>query len=160
MTSSGTGLPRFRERLVVPLGGWLTGLALAGLTAVSIHSGAGGARAVVPYVVVPPLALLVLLALSRHRVEVRDGVLHVPGARAPLAAFGPVEVLDATSLREWRGVRAHRDAFVSVRPWLRTAVLLPVLQDTDEPDDTPYWLVGTRRPLDLAVAVTPLPPTL
>lgn len=102
----------------------------------------------------PPVTVLVLLRLSRHRVEVRDGVLHVPGARAPLTAFGPVEVLDAAALREWRGVRAHRDGYVAVRPWLRTAVRLPV---TDADDDTPYWLVGTRRPFDLAVAVTPVP---
>ncbi len=146
----------FSERLRVPVAGWLAGLALAALVAVSIHSGAGGWRAVAPYLVVPPLAVAALLVLSRHRVEVRDGVLHVPGARAPLTTFGPVEVLDAAALREWRGVRAHRDAFVSVRPWLRTAVRLPVV---DPADDTPYWLVGTRRPLDLAVALSPVPST-
>ncbi len=144
----------FTERLRVPLAGWLAGAALATLLAVSIHSGADGWRAVAPYVVVPPVALAVLLFLSRQQVEVRDGVLHVPGARAPLTAFGPVEVLDGAGLRAWRGVRADRNAFVSVRPWMRTAVRLPVV---DAADDTPYWLVGTRRPLDLAVAVTPVP---
>jgi hypothetical protein len=144
----------YSERLLVPVGWVLTGLALALLTALSVHGGAGGWRAVVPYAVLPPLAGVVLLVLSRDRLRVEDGVLHVPGARAPLTAFGPAEVLDRPALREWLGVRAQRDAWVRVKPWHRTAVRLPV---TDPEDDTPYWLVGTRRPVDLAVALTALP---
>jgi hypothetical protein len=52
------------------------------------------------------------------------------------------------------GVRAQRDAWVRVKPWARNAVLLPV---DDPDDDTPYWLIGTRRPIDLAVAVAHFP---
>ena len=92
-----------------------------------------------------------LLWLSRQRVVVVDDVLHLPGARAPLSAFGPAQVLDRQALRLWRGPRAQRDAWVRVRPWMTTAVLLPV---TDPEDDTPYWLIGTRDPVSLAVALT------
>ena len=145
----------FREVQRAPVGWWVAGLLLAVLTAATVHNGATGWRAVAPYAVVPVLAVAVLLRVSRHRVVVEDGVLHVPGARAPVTAFGPAEVLDADALREWRGVRASRDAFVTVRPWSRTGVRLPVV---DPDDDTPYWLVGTRRPVDLVVAVESLRP--
>lgn len=141
----------FRESLRVPLWWWVIGLSVAGLSAATLHNGAPGWRAVVPYVVVPGAAVLGLLLLSRQRVVVEDGVLRVPGARAPLTAFGPAEVLDRDALRQWLGVRAHRDAWVTVKPWMTTAVRLPV---TDPEDDTPYWLVGTRQAVDLAVAVT------
>jgi hypothetical protein len=146
-----------REVLRAPLSWWVVGLGIAGLAAATLHSGAGGWRSVVPYLVLPVCAVAVLVALSRQRIVVADGVLHVPGARAPLTAFGPVEVLDRRALREWRGLRAHRDAWVRVKPWATGAVRLPV---TDPDDDTPYWLVGTRHPVDLAVAVTVVRDTL
>jgi hypothetical protein len=143
--------PSYRERLVVPLWWVLAALAVAALAAAELHGGAGGLRAVVPYVVLPPLAAVILALLSRKQVRVEDGVLHVPGARAPLTAFGPAEVLDAESLRLWLGPSADATAWVAVPPWARTAVRLPVV---DPDDDTPYWLVGTRRPDALAAALT------
>lgn len=144
----------YRERLRAPLTWWVAVAGLCLLAALSIHQGASGARSVVPYAVLGPLALALPLWLSRHVVEVRDGVLHVPGARAPLTAFGPAEVLQPADVRAWRGVRAQRDAYVSLRPWHRTAVWIPVV---DPDDDTPYWLVGTTRPVDLTVALTEVP---
>lgn len=133
---------------------WLVTGGLCLLAALSLHQGASGARSVVPYAVFGTLALVVPAWLSRHLVEVREEVLHVPGARAPLTAFGPAQVLQPSDVRDWRGVRAQRGAFVALRPWHRTAVWVPVI---DPEDDTPYWLVGTNRPVDLAVALSPVP---
>ena len=144
--------PTFREAWRVPLWWWVIGLGMAGLGAVSIHNGAPGWRSVAPYIVLPLVVVAGLLGLSRQGVLVAEEVVHVPGARAPLSAFGPAQVLDRQALRLWRGPRAHRDAWVRVRPWITTAVLLPV---TDPEDDTPYWLIGTRDPVSLAVALTP-----
>jgi hypothetical protein len=141
----------YRERLVVPVWWVLGTLALAGIAAAELHGGAGGARAVLPYAVLLPLAALLLVLLSRPEVRVEDGVLHVPGARAPLSAFGPAEVLQGAALRAWMGPRADPAAWVRVRPWLHTAVRLPVV---DPEDDTPYWIVGTRRPVALAAALS------
>jgi hypothetical protein len=147
----------YREVLRVP-GWWVViGLGIALGTAAEIHLGASGARAVVPYVVLPLLVGVALVALSRKRVYVEQGVLHVPGARAPLTAFGPAQVLDRAALRLQLGVAARPDAWVVVRPWLTQAVLLPVV---DPDDDTPYWLVGSRDPVGLAVALSPVPPSL
>jgi hypothetical protein len=141
----------YREVQRVPLWWAVIGIGVALGAAAEIHLGAHGWRAVVPYVVLPLAVSAGLAGLSRNRVLVEDGVLHVPGARAPLAAFGPAEVLDRAALRLYLGPAAKRDAWVTVRPWLHAAVLLPV---TDPDDDTPYWLVGTRDPQALAVAVS------
>lgn len=134
----------YRERLTAPLSWAMVTLGGALLVAVSFSA--------TPLLLLglPLLGLLALAALSRDVLQVEDGVLHVPGARAPLSAFGPAEVLDRKALRQWMGVRAQRDAWVRVKPWARTAVLLPV---EDPEDDTPYWLIGSRHPADLAVAV-------
>jgi len=140
----------YDERLRLPVGWALGLLAGAGLSAASLHGGAGGARAVLPYVILLPAALVLVLLLSRPQVRVADGVLHVPGARAPLTAFGPPEVLEASELRLWMGPRADVRAWVATRPWLRTGVRLPVV---DPEDETPYWIVGTRHPAALAEAV-------
>ena len=140
----------YEERLVPPplvQAGWL---AVAGVVAATLHGGAGGARAVVPYVVVLPLAVLLLLRASRGRIRVADGVLHVPGARIPLDQLGGVTPLDREGTRRVRGPLAEPRAFVVTRPWLSSSVKVQV---EDPEDDTPYWLVGTRRPQDLAAAL-------
>ena len=48
----------------------------------------------------------------------------------------------------------QRDAWVRVKPLALKGLLLPVV---DPEDDTPYWMVGTRHPVDLAVAVARFP---
>jgi hypothetical protein len=145
-----SGSLSYRERLVVP--GWwaVTALVVAGLAAAELHSGAGGWRAVVPYVVLPPVTVAGLALLSRRQIRVEDRVLHVPGARAPLTAFGPPEVLEGQALRLWLGPNADARAWVAVPAWAHAAVRLPVV---DPDDDTPYWLVGTRRPGALVAAL-------
>ena len=141
----------YRERHVVPVRGVLAVLVLVGFAAAELHGGAGGWRTVVPYAGLLPTAVVVLVLLSRGEVRVQDGVLHVPGARAPLTAFGTPEVLDGPALRRVLGPEADPLAWVAVRPWHRGAVLLPVV---DPEDDTPYWVVGSRRPLALLRALT------
>lgn len=140
----------YEERLGAPVVWWLGGLGVALLLAAGIHSGGDGARAVVPYVVLPAVAVAWLAHASRGRVAVVDGVLHVPGARIPVGALGGVTPLDRDATRQVRGPLAEPLAFVTTRPWLPVSVRLQV-EDPD--DDTPYWLVGTRRPQELAAAV-------
>jgi hypothetical protein len=143
----------YREVLRVPLWWAVIGLGVA-FGAAAEFSKPTSAAALLPWIVLPLGVLGGLVAMSRKRVVVDGGVLHVPGARAPLSAFGPAEVLARDELRIWMGPRADRDAWVAVRPWIKGAVRLPVV---DPDDDTPYWLVGTRDPVGLAVALTPLP---
>ena len=142
--------PTYVEPLAVPAWAWPAAVALALLLAAPVHGGAGGARAVVPYVVAVLLALAVLALSSRGRIVVDDGVLHVPGARAPVDVLGAVQALDAEQTRRLRGPTADVRAHVAARPWLRRAVQVRI-EDPD--DDTPYWLVTTRRPQELAAAL-------
>lgn len=131
---------------------WALGpLVIAVLAAAELHGGGRGWRAVAPYALLLPAVALGLGLASRRQVRVVDGVLHVSGARAPLSAFGPPEVLSGEALRIWLGPKADQRAWVVVRPWQRVAVRLPVV---DPEDDTPYWLVGTRRPVALVHALS------
>jgi hypothetical protein len=142
----------YDEPLRVPLWWWPGGLAVALMLAAVVHSGAGGARAVVPYAVAAPLAVAVLLRASRGRVRVVDGVLHVPGARVPVALVDRAVPVDATSLRRLAGPQRHPWAFVARKGFIPTAVLV----ELDDPaDETPYWVVSTRRPEALAAALCP-----
>lgn len=142
--------PAYVERLAVPLWAWPAGVALALLLAAPVHGGAGGARAVVPYVVAVLLALAALALSSRGRIEVSDGVLHVPGARVPVDVLGAVQPLDVEQTRRLRGPTADVRAHVAARSWLRRAVQVRI---EDPADDTPYWLVTTRHPQELAAAL-------
>ncbi len=141
-------MPTYRERLWAPASWMVITLGGAALIALSFR------ESLALLVGLPVVGVVALVLLSRQVLRVQDGVLHVPGARAPLSAFGPAEVLDRTALRERMGIRAQRDAWVRVPPWAKQGVLLPV---TDPEDETPYWLVGTRRPQDLAVALARFP---
>lgn len=142
--------PAYDERLLVPWWAWPVGLGLALLVAAEVHGGAGGARAVVPYVIALPLAVVVLLRMSRGRVRVADGVLHVPGARVPVGFVGGVEPVDGERLRRLSGRLADPLAHVATRSWLPAGVRLTLV---DPEDDTPYWVVGSRHPALLAAAL-------
>lgn len=141
----------YEERLVAPPRIWVAGTALSLLGAAFLHGGAGGARAVVPYVVVPVVVLGTLLLRSRGRVRVRDGLLSVPGARIPLDRIGAVTPLSRETTRRLRGPLAEPLAYVATREWLSRAVQVQIV---DPEDDVPYWLVGTRHPAALAAALT------
>ena len=140
----------YEERLAVPGWAWPVGVALAVLLAAPVHGGHGGWRAVVPYAVAVPAVLAALALASRGRVRVADGVLHVPGARVPLTHVGAVRALDDERTRRLLGPTADLRAHVVHRPWLRRSVQVWI---EDPEDDTPYWLVASRRPDELAAAV-------
>jgi hypothetical protein len=142
--------PAYRERWIVPLIWWPCALGLATLVAAELHSGAPGMRAVIPYAVLLPLTAVLLATGSRGCITVVDGVLHVPGARIPIALLSDGVALDRESFRVQTGPMADPRAYVVSRPWLHTAVRLTV---ADEHDPTPYWVVGTRRPAELLSAI-------
>ncbi|MBC7372476.1 MAG: DUF3093 domain-containing protein [Frankiales bacterium] len=137
----------YEERWVAPVSVWLGVLAVALVVAATLHAGADGARAVVPYVVLPLLAVAGLLRASRGGVRVEQGVLQVPGGRIALAELGGVRALDRQATRLARGPLAQPRAFVATRSWLGASVQVQI-EDPD--DDTPYWLIGTRHPERLA----------
>jgi hypothetical protein len=131
----------------VPWWSWPPALLVGAILAAEIWMGAAGLRAWVPFVVVLPLTVALMLWLSRIRVVVTGTEFQVDDARLPLAVIANVVALDADGKREVLGVGAHPLAFVVQRPWIGGAV--QVLLD-DPADPTPYWVVSTRHPVELA----------
>ncbi|NUP28368.1 MAG: DUF3093 domain-containing protein [Nocardia sp.] len=145
----------YRERLWVPLWWWPVGFALAGLLAAEIHMGAPGLRAWLPYVLLFPVPVWVLLWMSRHRLEVTPDATGTPELRVDRAHLPVSFVARATAVPKSAksaalGRQLDPAAYVQHRPWIGTLVLL-VLDDPDDP--TPYWLVSTRRPTAVLAAL-------
>ncbi|HKD99313.1 MAG TPA: DUF3093 domain-containing protein [Micromonosporaceae bacterium] len=140
----------YSERLTVPLWVWPLALAMAGFLAAEVFLGRHTAVAWIPYAVLLPATAAGLLALGRIRIRVADGELYVDDAHLPVTLVTEVNVLDAAGIRALLGPLAERHAFVVQRPWISTGVRV-VLDDPEDP--TPYWIVGSRRPAELAAAI-------
>ncbi|MEW2380646.1 DUF3093 domain-containing protein [Micromonospora sp. NPDC047707] len=142
--------PSYAERLSLPWWLWVGGLAVAALFAAEIWMGAPGVRAWLPFVVLLPAAVAGMAWLGRIRLAVQEGELRVDDARLPARFVADVVPLDAAGRREVLGVGADPLAFVVQRPWIAGAVQV-VLDDPADP--TPFWVVSTRRPVELAEAL-------
>lgn len=142
----------YAERLTVPLRWWVQGTMLvASLWLATV-------------VALPPmvswlvtgaaLALMAALLISygAARIEVAEGSLRAGHARIDVVHLGAATALDADAARRLAGVDADARAFLLLRPYLKRAVRVDVL---DPADPAPYWLLSTRRPEALAAALTP-----
>lgn len=85
------------------------------------------------------------------RVEVTNVHLRAGTARVPLIYCGEARALDAQQTRALHGPEADTRAFFLIRPYIATAVRVEI---TDPRDPTPYWLVGSRNPEQLADALS------
>ena len=140
----------YAERLRVPWLAWPGWLLVAGLLAAEIWMGSTGLRAWVPFAVLLPLTVFLLWRAGRIRVAVTATEFQVDDARLPLSVISDVIPLDAAGKREALGVGSHPLAFVVQRPWIGGAV--QVLLD-DPADPTPFWVVSSRHPVELASAL-------
>lgn len=106
------------------------------------------------------VTIAILLARTADRVVVTDGA--DPGLRAGRAFLeawhvGEVTQLDREAGRRVLGPDADARAYLAHRGWIGTAVRVEV-QDPEDP--TPYWVISTRRPTELAAALVSVrPPT-
>jgi hypothetical protein len=138
----------FRERLRPPLSWWL----LAVPTVITL----GGLFYEVlsdpwPPVIMAGLAIVCaafLVVYGRTEVQVSDGVLRAGGAELRLASVTEVVPLDEKQSALLRGPRADPAAYLYSRPYLKQTVYLATGDAR-----VPYWLIGTRRPAELAAAV-------
>ncbi len=140
----------YSERLVVAWWIWPCALGTAILMAAEIHLGHDGLRSWLPYATLIPLTAALLWWLGRVQVRIAGGELWVDDAHIPLEFLVAAEPLDAAAKQQALGRELHPFAFVVHRPWVRGAVRI-VLDDPADP--TPYWLVSSRRPDDLASAL-------
>ena len=140
---------RYRERLTVPWWSHPLALAIGALIGAESSFLAGGLRAQAVVVGVFALAFeLVVWAYGRQLVEVADGHVRAGDWRLPVSQVRGVAVLTREQARaELR--RRDDSVYRCTRGWIPGAVLL----DVDDPQDLPLWLVSTRRPDALALAL-------
>lgn len=142
--------PVYSERLTVPLRWWVQAtMFLATLWLAFVVAMPWWAAWTATGVLVAITVGLFLL-IGRARIEVRDGVLYAGPAHISLAHLGQAEALDKEATRRVHGVEADARAFMVTRPYCHRSVRVPVV---DPADSTPYWLISTRRPRELAAAL-------
>ncbi|WP_369052354.1 DUF3093 domain-containing protein [Kineococcus terrestris] len=117
---------------LVPLPIWGTAAALAGAVLGALVSAA------------------VLLSLAT-RTRLEDGAFHVGRARLPLEVVSGVDPVLPAQRRAALGTQLDARAHLAIRSWVPGAVRVHL----DDPrDPAPYWMVSTRRPRELAAALS------
>ncbi|GAA4366467.1 DUF3093 domain-containing protein [Agromyces bauzanensis] len=106
---------------------------------------AGIATGVVLY-----LAVAGSLTLTAPVIEVQDGMLRAGRAEISLAHTGEAVAAFDADARVERGTGLDARAFLVIRGWVQPVVRVPI---SDPSDPTPYWLISSRRPDELAVAI-------
>lgn len=140
----------YDERLSVPLRWWVQGaMAVAVSWLASVVALPGWGAAVVA-AVAASLVVAFLVGYGAARVQVGGGALRAGRARISVDLLGEARPLDAEAAHRQAGVDADARAYLLLRPYLKRAVRV----DLEDPaDPTPYWLVSTRRPAELAGAL-------
>jgi hypothetical protein len=141
----------YSERLHVPLRWWVQATMLLATLwlAFVVAMPAWAAWSLTGLLVLLTAGLFVWVGSTR--VAVRDGVLYAGPAHIATDLLGPVEPLDAEQTRRVHGVEADARAFLLTRPYLKRSVKVTLV---DPADPTPYWLVSTRHPRELAAALS------
>jgi hypothetical protein len=138
---------RYRERLTVPWWWWPPGVGLAALIAFEVNLGVPAVPGWLPYAVLVPVAVVVLLLLGSTPVRVVGGAgdteLWVGDAHLPVSVVSRSAEVPRSAKSAALGRQLDPAAYVVHKAWIGPMVLL-VLDDADDP--TPYWLVSCRRP--------------
>jgi hypothetical protein len=111
-----------------------------------ISQAAGIAVAIVLYG-----AIVVALLATTPVIEVTDGMLRVGRARIGRSFVGSVTAHTGADAVAERGTRLDARAWLALRGWIPGVVRIEI---DDEADPTPYWLVSTRNPEELAAALS------
>jgi Protein of unknown function (DUF3093) len=150
-TNYGVFMLAYNERLSAPVTWWFLAAFCIAVLGAELWAGFGALAALVTYVVLAAVCASFLLHWGSARVRVTDTELLAMGHRLPLGAIGEIMVLDESQTRAIRGPRADPAAYLLIRPYLKRAVYVEVI---DPGSTVPYWLIATRRPGELAAAIS------
>jgi hypothetical protein len=138
----------FQERLLPSLGVWAVVVFMAVLLGiVALRMGVRGAAITCLVAFVIQAGLLISTA---PRIEVSPDELVAGAARIPTCLLGEAETLDPEQMRQALGPDLDARAFLCIRGWIRPGVRVRL---NDPEDPTPYWLVSSRHPAELAAAL-------
>ncbi|ABK03029.1 hypothetical protein JOE41_003819 [Arthrobacter sp. PvP103] len=128
---------------------WLVAAGLSGagiLVFAPISMTAGITAALVLFAIIT-----VLLVLSTPSITVTADTLQVGRATIERRYVGSVTPFSGKDATAERGPRLNGLAYLCIRGWVDPVVRIEI---TDPSDPTPYWLASTRRPAQLAAALT------
>jgi hypothetical protein len=140
----------YTERLRAPVSFWVLGEVSALIFASTVWAGFSLIVVIASYVLFCGGCAAFLVSWGQARIEVSPGELRAGSLTLPLAQAGQVAPLDEAQTAALRGPRADPSAFMLIRPYLKRAVYIGV---AGEHQERPYWLLGTRRPAELAAAI-------
>ena len=135
----------YRERLW-PTAGFWTLVPVASMTMAFVMVPIG-LTAVIVAVVVTAVLVGAGLVLSAATVEVADGRFRAGRAQIEVELLGDADAFHGAQAREQRGPALDARAYLLLRGWIAPVLKVPI---TDPEDPTPYWLISTRRPEQLA----------
>ena len=136
----------YYERLRVPVSWWLVSAACVLILGTTLWAGFSVAIAIIVYLVMGGLLTLALVIFGATAVELTPTDLVIGERKLALSQITEVSAMDAAQTTALRGPRADAAAYLLIRPYLPESVYFAVAGQ-------PYWLIGTRRPADLAAAV-------
>ena len=141
---------RFREVIAPPV--WLLAFIYFLFTSISISIWAAiGNNPALWCQIILTVVLIYIAIRSRMIIEVDEKELRINKAHIELRYLGDVTVLDTDSMRTVRGRDADPTAFLAIRFWNSRGVMVRV---KDVRDNTPYWLISSKRGKELAAALS------
>jgi hypothetical protein len=138
------------ERLHVPWSWWPVVTLIVLLGVFEVGSGFNWQVLLVVAVFLVGFFIVPLILSGMLRVRLVDGVLRVGKDELPVTSITAVQPLDRQQTRSRLGPQADPAARHVVRGWIGPSVMLRLAN----PDPVPYWVVSTRRPDELAAAIT------
>lgn len=140
----------FRERVTPSAGWWIIALFLSAMTSL-LALPIIPVGAVITPLVVGAAVVLWMVSLST-RIIVTDSSFVAGRAHIDRTHITAATAYDEEESFAQRGRLLDARAFLVLRPWAKTVVRVEI---ADPADPTPYWLVTTRRPAQLAAALDP-----
>lgn len=138
------------ERLTAPPSWWVAATAFALTCGWLVLVVSTTTAALVTTGLIGALCGAMVLTYGGLRVAATDQGLRVGPAHLCAGSVGAAEPLHRAEYRARLGVDADARAHLVTRPYLDRGVLVHV---DDPTDPTPYWLISSRHPDDLAAAI-------
>jgi hypothetical protein len=142
---------RYAESLRVPLRWWALATSFEATVFIAFAVALPLLAAAAAAGVLALFSTVWFLRYGRARIVVTDRTFHAGRAHIPVSLLAEPRALSAEETWQAAGPGADARAYLLLRPYARESVMVRLL---DPADPAPYWLVSSRRPEQLAGALT------